>query len=322
MPDWIKMRANLTTDPRVLAMADSLSETARDYVLKKEARDLLGVTPPVTRDVMRDVVIASLHRIWACANEHTTDGVFRHCSLDYLDSISFVPGFGAAMAAAGWAVFDAESRSITLPNFLEYNAPSKAKADSHSERQKRYRERKKQKSAHPNNTSPETKGDVTHDVTASSLLLSNLSLSTSEEDLKNQINALRPKTWGKLTDWSAEDVRELLSARRNIHALTSQDWLILAWFCAEVDSAANGNRTTPELKLTAKRGLFCAEIASILTRATAHWEQSGRPRLTPKPAAIDPTKKATAGEPEPPPLDPGSFLGLLRTTAAPSTPTT
>ena len=151
---WIKVRESLHSDSRVITMAGMLATTSASYVLSASARDLLGVTPTVTRDVMIDVTVSSLIRVWIAGNQHTVDGVFHHATLDHLDTLSHVPGFGAAMAAVGYAIADPETRTVTLPNFRDHNAPTKAaRGNSASERQKRWRDKKRRL------------GDVTRDVT-------------------------------------------------------------------------------------------------------------------------------------------------------------
>lgn len=139
---WIKLRVDLDTDPRVLTMADLISQSAGCYVLNPSARDLLGVTPTVTRNAMRDVTLASLFRVWRDANRHTCDGVFQHCTLEHLDTIAGIPGFGRAMSTIGWAVEDTAARTVTLVNFLEMNTPAKEGRSSNAIRQQRYREKK------------------------------------------------------------------------------------------------------------------------------------------------------------------------------------
>ena len=147
MPSWIKLRDDLDTDPRVFAMADQLRQSACLYILTSQAKDLFGsVTEAVTRHVMRDVTLAGLSRVWFAANRHTTDGIFRNATLDYLDTLAQVPGFGAAMQLVGYALYDPVTRTVTLPRFTEYNAPDKNGERSKTaaaRRQQRLRERKK-----------------------------------------------------------------------------------------------------------------------------------------------------------------------------------
>ena len=153
---WIKVRESLFTDPKVLSMASLLSKTASSYVLNDNARDLLGVTPTVTRDVMRDVTVTGLLRIWIAANRHTVDGTFRHADIEHLDTIAGIPGFGTAMISVGYAIHNPGTREISLPNFHEHNAPAK-KNGTASERQRRWRARKKERDSETLRDSAETR---------------------------------------------------------------------------------------------------------------------------------------------------------------------
>jgi len=181
--DWIKFRASLDTDPRVFTMADALLKSASAYVLATPARDLFGdVTQAVTRDVMRDVTLSGLLRVWASAQLHTDDGVFHRASLDYLDTLARVPGFGAAMALVGWAVYDSSACTVTLPNFLEHNAPNKNGARQKAAaavRTARYRERLKNSAQEEKKGKSDASCDVTRDVTGDASPSLSLSLSKS-----------------------------------------------------------------------------------------------------------------------------------------------
>lgn len=140
--DWIKMRASLCTNPHVVMIAEIIGESTE--IGRRLSTGFNGCLDElVIRDVTRDVTIASLFRVWCAANEHTHDGVWCNSSLSVIDAASGVPGFGAAMEAAGWAIFDPEKMTVTLPNFNENNAPSKGGARSTgAERQARYRKKK------------------------------------------------------------------------------------------------------------------------------------------------------------------------------------
>ena len=144
--DWIKMRPSLLTSPKVNGIARALESDKR--VSKALTTGFNGVMSEiVTRNVMRNVTVASLLVIWGAANEHTTDGVFRDADLSDIDDMVGIPGFGEAMELVGWVVFNEEECSVTLPNFTEYNTSGKersATAKSNAERQQEYRDRKKQ----------------------------------------------------------------------------------------------------------------------------------------------------------------------------------
>lgn len=152
MPDsWIKLRDSLHDDPRVFTIASLVAKTDPGYILISKAQDLFGdVTDAVTRNALRDVTIAALSRVWAGANRHTTDGVFHKATLEYLDTLAQVRGFGQAMESVGWVIFDAQNRTMTLPNFEEHNAPNKNGErikSKNAERQAKFRQRQAEKAA-------------------------------------------------------------------------------------------------------------------------------------------------------------------------------
>lgn len=158
--DWIKMRASLENNPKVIAIAKKLES---DKSVGKSLSTGFGgaLREIVTRDVTRDVTVMSLFRVWCAANEHTSDGVWHGIELDDLDHVARINGFGRMMEAVGWAVFDADNNTVTFPNFLEYNAPAKEGRDKGAaERQRRYRQKHRQAGEESNVTS-----NVTRDVT-------------------------------------------------------------------------------------------------------------------------------------------------------------
>lgn len=166
--EWIKMRSSICTNPRVLRIAELIAESP---AAGSRLCTVGGVTLSecVTRDVTRDVTVAALLRLWCVTNDHSRDGALHNTTLETVDLIVGVPGFGAALVEVGWAVFDAQARIVTLPNFLENNRPAKARARSGAaERQAKYRERQKQKAGNEGSEGDVTrdaKRDVTRDVT-------------------------------------------------------------------------------------------------------------------------------------------------------------
>lgn len=153
--DWIKMRVNLVSHPKVLAIAEILSSNG-DY---QEWSTMAGFVPAIggSRDdyerdfqaslrVTRYVTVCALLRFWGYANEHAKDEFIGSLRLHDIDDVVQVPGFGAALQAIGWAEYDSERRGLALPNFNEYNTSGNersAGAKSAAQRQKEYRERKK-----------------------------------------------------------------------------------------------------------------------------------------------------------------------------------
>jgi hypothetical protein len=137
--DWIKMRAGLLASPKVYAIAMEIGEcreAARVLTTGYAGppREVLSVT------ALRNVTVTALLVTWASANEHSRNGVLSHCDLFALDEISGLPGFGAAMEAVGWAVYDPQKNAVILPNFKEWNSPAEDRTNA--ERQRRYRERR------------------------------------------------------------------------------------------------------------------------------------------------------------------------------------
>lgn len=154
--DWIKMRASLCTHPKVLLIADIVAESTE--IGRRLSTGYNGsLDGIVTSDVTRDITLASLLRVWCATNEHTVDGVWHNSTLRTIDNAAGIPGFGEAMSLAGWAIYEESAQTVTLPNFLENNAPAKNNARSTAaERQARYRDKKK------------VSGDVTRDASVTS----------------------------------------------------------------------------------------------------------------------------------------------------------
>lgn len=125
--DWIKMRAALTTCPKVAAMARAVGM----------ANEFAGLP----RHAMRLLVVGGLHAVWAAVNEHTSDGVMSNSYIEDLDDIAGLAGFGRAMQAAGWLEVDEDAGTLTFPNFEQWNTP--AKDSTAAERMRKHREKQR-----------------------------------------------------------------------------------------------------------------------------------------------------------------------------------
>ena len=121
--DWIKMRAALTTCPKVAAMARAIGL----------AHEFSGLS----RHSMRLLVVGGLHAVWAAVNEHTADGVMANAYPEDLDDIAGIEGFGSAMRSAGWLEADEAAQTLTFPNFGQWNTP--AKDTTAAERMRKHR---------------------------------------------------------------------------------------------------------------------------------------------------------------------------------------
>ena len=142
--DWIKMRSGLYSDPKVLAIAKHLMANSqfRNWAFCGDRDSSLS---DVT---LRYCVTGALHNAWCNANEHSRNGVVEHASIEWIDSVTEVPGFGEAMQKVGWV--QVTPQGLNFPNFNRHNT-------SGAERQKKYRDKKRDES--------DVTRDVTRDVT-------------------------------------------------------------------------------------------------------------------------------------------------------------
>ncbi len=168
--DWIRMRASLVTNPKVIRMARLLAKN-RSFMewwtrgtqtrCDETVYEICDVT------IVTRVTIGSLLPVWAQVNECASgDGFMNGATLFEVDEMAGVPGFGAAMAAVGWV--EEVDGGLRFPSFHEHNSVAKQRsslAKSGSERTKEWRDRKAKAAVEGVVT-----GDVTRDVTVTSLV--------------------------------------------------------------------------------------------------------------------------------------------------------
>ncbi len=111
--DWIKMRANLRTHPKVFRIASALRA-----------------------DRLR--VIGGLYSVWVIFDEHSVDGVLAGYAARGLDDDLGWKGFAAAMMDVDWLSDDGEGLSV--PRFDEHNGQSAKRRATESERKRSERE--------------------------------------------------------------------------------------------------------------------------------------------------------------------------------------
>lgn len=144
--DWIKMRPSLVSDYRVVGMADHiLRDVAFTNWFGRSLSDTSSNARYVTRNVTVALCVTGLMRVWGAVSEtadrNGDDATMANASLEALDCISGLPGFGAAMASVKWVVV--EGTSLVFPKFLQDNTLKRERSDT-AERQRRYRERQAQ----------------------------------------------------------------------------------------------------------------------------------------------------------------------------------
>lgn len=107
--DWIKMRCDLQTHPKVVRMASALNA-----------------------DRLR--IVGGLHAVWSLFDAHSSDGQLDGYTTDAIDAILGFPGFAEAMRTVGWLV--ADGQLIVLPRFDEHNGRSSKRRANETERKR------------------------------------------------------------------------------------------------------------------------------------------------------------------------------------------
>lgn len=110
--DWIKMRSDLLTHPKVVRMMSALKA-----------------------DKLR--VIGGLHAVWCLFDMHSEDGTLDGYSPEILDDHLGWAGFSSAMIGVNWLI-DNES-NLSVPRFDEHNGQSAKRRAQESERKRESR---------------------------------------------------------------------------------------------------------------------------------------------------------------------------------------
>lgn len=86
--DWIKMRVNLHTHPKVVRIVCAVcAQLVRDGCAASAQRCL---------------VVGALHQVWSLFDAHSRDGILEGYSLQTVDELVGIPGFSNAMGSVGW----------------------------------------------------------------------------------------------------------------------------------------------------------------------------------------------------------------------------
>jgi hypothetical protein len=96
--DWIKMRMDLQTHPKVVRMMSALRA-----------------------DKFR--VIGGLHAVWSVFDAHSEDGILDGYTPDAMDAVIGWPGFTQAMLSIGWISSNGDE-TLVMPRFDEHNGKS------------------------------------------------------------------------------------------------------------------------------------------------------------------------------------------------------
>lgn len=111
--DWIKMRIDLQTHPKVFRMVSALKA-----------------------DRLR--IIGGLHIAWSIFDTHSSDGVLVGYTVEAMDAVVGWPGFTQAMIDVEWASVN-DGGSLVMPRFNEHNGASAKRRANDSERKRNER---------------------------------------------------------------------------------------------------------------------------------------------------------------------------------------
>jgi len=103
--DWIKMRCDLQTHPKVVRILSAI-----------RPQDVQGVS-----DKFR--VIGGLHAVWTVFDQHSTDGRLQGYTPEIMDHVVGFPGLAQAMLGVGWLELDGPE-TLVMPEFCEHNGKS------------------------------------------------------------------------------------------------------------------------------------------------------------------------------------------------------
>lgn len=95
--DWIKMRKNLATDPRIVRISSALHA-----------------------DRLR--TLGAIFVAWCIFDEHSADGTLPGYTPDTLDGLVGLPGLSRAMESVGW--LEVKPQELVAPRFEDHNGKS------------------------------------------------------------------------------------------------------------------------------------------------------------------------------------------------------
>jgi hypothetical protein len=101
--DWIKMRSDLFTHPKVVRMASALKADARPDVIR---------------------VVGGLMSVWCLFDAHSVDGILEGYTAELIDDHLRWEGFASAMVGVEWLAPNGDGSSMTLPEFDTHNGQS------------------------------------------------------------------------------------------------------------------------------------------------------------------------------------------------------
>jgi hypothetical protein len=110
--DWIKMRSDLHTHPKVVRIASALRA-----------------------DRLR--VVGGLHAVWCLFDVHSEDGILDGYTTEALDDLIGFAGFSDALVSVGW--LESAEDHLVIPRFDEHNGQSAKRRAQETQRKREAR---------------------------------------------------------------------------------------------------------------------------------------------------------------------------------------
>lgn len=197
--DWIKMRVDLFTSPKVVRIASALK-------------------------VDRLRTVGGLMSAWCLFNVHSEDGFLPDYTKNILDDLVGLIGFAEQMEAVGW--LESSPEGLKIPRFDAHNGASAKRRAMDADRKRLGRdENKKQINLH-SKTADNTKKQNALKVSASKADKNRTREEKRREELNNKSNDLLPEITKKSTrlpdDW--RPTQDYVDAAKALNPDYSPDW--------------------------------------------------------------------------------------------------
>lgn len=124
---WIKMRVTLPRCPQVVRLASAFDADK---------------CPLSVRTLS---VVGALHATWSLFDQHSSDGLLRGYSLDAIDLVVGVPGWGRAMVEVGW--LDVTPDGVKVCDWEKHNGTSSKRRLQEADRKRNVRKVSRETSA-------------------------------------------------------------------------------------------------------------------------------------------------------------------------------
>ena len=120
MANWIKMRTDLHSHPKVVRIVSALNA------------DVCPQSVRLASEKFR--AIGGLHAVWSLFDTHSDDGKLAGYSPETLDAVLGFPGLAGAMIAVDWLAYT--QNTLVLPEFDTHNGQSAKRRAQEADRKK------------------------------------------------------------------------------------------------------------------------------------------------------------------------------------------